>query len=479
MKPFWKFIIAIVIFAAAIIGCIFAIKDFNKSRQQGGNSGGGAIVIIPPDQGTIVGSGGDYTSRIVKAGLKLESLNPDEEMPANFDEELFAAFENQTAYLKMIKYEYPNSDWTDYKRVILSDTMLLKLFLDEELTQPIYFLSFKIHHDIFWGWVPNQTYVSYDGQQFELLPRSYKYTDYSFYLKNNEGELIKLRFKAGTRDTSIFATLEQSWNSFKASGKVKHPADGNFLAFYLNSYFHIYKRIDGTFYIQNNNFAMEVEYLNFTRDHWFKHEIITPNDIYKIFPLQSPKPNLNVLYDQNAFQLENFVKYSTWQIDGQALTTPYKMFVSDVFGPKQQIVLKTKVNSDYFVASNLVIEKAEFINPANHPSYGLRFNTEIIEQGIRILSLPHSLQYPAQGSLKYTFRVIQKDENGTEIGVAQSEENYFNYTSSKTFTSTNFFIPFDDNFEILAATKQIIIEMVGIGTPAFEGMNSLIILGGN
>ena len=488
MKLYWKIIISLVLIGGIFIGGVLAFNKYQNDEYQRQTNIVNKEELSANDN--LSGEGSTLTSRIVKAELLFEELDPEQSIPSDFDTRLLASFESEETYIKVISsfYDRQNLPWYlripggflyEYADILLNgqvqqnDAILMKLFRDENLQNPVYFYTFNISHHFFYGWVPETAYISYDGLNFNVLERSFKYTDYDFYTKNQNDETIKINFKGGTRDSSIYESLETEFNIFKRSNANERNITKN-----LSKYFSVQKFEGGRWRDKDNNtFMSDIEFLKFMPDEHYSKSPIDYKKIYKAFPVffEQLIPTYELMYDQNSFEITNFAKFSTWSFGNSTLTNRHLININSIYGNNNSLLLKQKVNSEYFAAMNVEVSKNQFINPNNQTAYGLRFNTVIIAQGIRILNLPYALELP-EGQLRYTFEVVQKDANNNTLAVAISEQNIFGPSSTKDFTGANFYIPFAENFNIEANAKTITININGIDTSAFNGMHSVITL---
>lgn len=415
-----------------------------------------------------VGISTTIEARVKRAETYLETLPTDQELPENFDWQLIQAFEEENAYVKVFNTNYR---YDNLNKNAQGPAILFKMYLDENLTEPIYIFESGIRHSPAFGWTPHnpETFelgtcvYSMDGQTWASFNQKL-YETQKFYYKNTLGETLQLRFSGVSRlilsytyrPSSFFNNdrIKNYWDSFVNSGKSN--VDVNF---YIQDFFIVSTKQDNKWTLSTENILFKFNFYNVYNQIKIRHftsgddpvkEYISLEEFYKLYPLPTPTSEIALLNDNMSMYVKDYKIWTTYKFDGVTLQNKYDLYTASKYGVEEETkILTSKIQSEYFTTQEQIINKDIFTVDLT------KFATELTDTGIRVLALP--ISFPLVNSVYYseTSTFILADLIQYNITVNQYAEETM---LDSAITGAMNFIPDEDNFDFTNDNFQVIFE---------------------
>lgn len=455
----------------------------------------GTTVVDPPSPGN-TSDGQTTETRILSANALLKELDPEEDMPATFDDELLSVWE-ENSYTKILVHKNSSGN--------LVYSMIYKFYTEETLNTPMYVYSYNLTKAVVynkpwawwhyllnvaiawainqeWDYVAEHYWTSSDGTTWNLAD-SYNWSSLNMFVANQEedAEVIRFRFNERRKPASLFWELTADVETFKRTNQENAWQDD-----YVNYAVSISKKNNGQWIGTNDKAGMRFEFFRLSSDDFKSNKPISITKLYKLFPNATQATKFEVLEDLISFKIpkddagvEDFTVQEQWgykkfieySFNNVEMLTEYKAYALDEYVNVRALPLRAKVKSIYFYAINSPIQKTVFTTPNSTTSK--KFLTEITTEGLRIITLPYAVS--TTNNVNYQFQIIQKNTNGNQLGATLlSNINVFTATTAKKYENQNFVIPFDTNFVLQTGVKTIEITIIGQGTNIFDGSNSIL-----
>lgn len=473
-------------------------------------------------------------SRVLKAYSLVADLDPEKDMPEDFDQTLLENLEID-AYTRLLVHQNKNGQKTF--------SLMIKVFEDYALEDPLYIYAYKISKNIvgmdlsqipWWLWITEgtallaaiatapftagasialwvasiaggtamvgtalkydtqaeTTWISQDGESW-VADNSYNWQSKSFYMLNAKNETVRYKFKSEKKPASIIFDYWNQVTEFEKSNierfepaenpNVKHALSVELL------------NTNGQ-WISKGDAGMMIEYLNINKDDFKSSNPLSASRFYEIFKSNTKESKYQTLNDGISLQIPSWQKSSEMSIDefinlekfgfarfieykfnNKLMNGSYRGYAFDEYGTSNSVALSSRLKSKFFSATYKLIKKSEFAGMTS--ASNARFITEFIPSvGVRIVTLPHSLNF-AEGLTvgQYQFQILQKNSSGQILTTQTTQNNLFDGVKVFDNDSSAFLIPLDDNFTLENGVKTIELSIINsIGLTGFSTANSVM-----
>lgn len=436
-----------------------------------------------------IGENTTEETRISMANVLVNSLNENETLPEDFDTQLFNEWENKTTYFKFFNVAY-GADKTN-----VFPSVLFKAYKDEELTKPIYIYEKLISEQNTFGFVPQETYISYVNTQGniafslisdkEYLERFYKNTN--FYFKNSENEVFKFQFKEVKYWHQLSSWVYRPASLLNNSGilnKYNSVLDFEEVGEVFANY-QIDNFIDAETLAGGGIIGRIPAKLNFVglAEVYANQTYIRAEHYYQLFKIASPQSYLSV-YSNDISKILNYkayLSYSRYEYNSTSnliypfepliLGAVYNNYCSFNVEQTDRIVLSTLLPSIYYKNT---YQAQNLENYLIESDLNINFSFEVESSQVKILTLPGAVYEYFEGSdnvFKLSVKQFDIDGNLLDSSLTSQFEidktnylKYFAYTQNAECLS----ILFDNDFALNANAEYMQIQFIALGNSSAE-----------